>query len=438
MNITQINEKIDKLAVEEIANLTGFQKKNGGKIQALDFVTGFFQMLSKGGKSLASWALAISFFSKTTITKQALDKRLQIRHEDFALQFLGNALKQSAQLQSCLTSKLFSFFNKVYVEDSTCLKLPATLADIFPGPRTNKGPCATLRIQLRINLKSALYEGFTLQPYRDVDQKHAKAILSVLRPKDLVIRDRGYWSLEAFSSIMVAGAFFLSRYQFGKVCLDPHTQQPINLLQVLSAQLKKNQTIIDQHILLGEKKQVPVRLVAVQLPQEVYQSRRRKALKDRSQSANHSQEYLDLLQWSIFITNVEPQIWSAQDMTKAYGFRWRIEIIFKCWKSHFNISQLFENKQSLSESKVRIYCSLFLAFLVLFFVRWSTYFTDKVFLVFNKWASLSKLAVFIKQYFSELLQAPDLDEFLPHVAKACTYENRKDRHNFMELLYMLN
>jgi hypothetical protein len=45
--------------------------------------------------------------------------------------------------------------------------------------------------------------------------------------------------------------------------------------------------------------------------------------------------------WEIFVTNVSRMIWTPpRDVSNAYGLRWRIEIIFKAWKSHFKLTHL--------------------------------------------------------------------------------------------------
>jgi IS4 transposase len=47
-----------------------------------------------------------------------------------------------------------------------------------------------------------------------------------------------------------------------------------------------------------------------------------------------------LLGWAIYITNVPATRLSAQAVAQVYGLRWRIEIIFKAWKSYFALTQV--------------------------------------------------------------------------------------------------
>ena len=53
-----------------------------------------------------------------------------------------------------------------------------------------------------------------------------------------------------------------------------------------------------------------------------------------------SERYLKLLDWTILLTNVPAHHATAQQLLEAYGARWQIELLFKSWKSHFQIGQL--------------------------------------------------------------------------------------------------
>ena len=432
----QISDKISKLPIDQLAIESGFQKRKSKKIDAVGFVAGFFMMLQLQGNSLRDWAIAIGYFTGNLVSKQGLNKKLQFRHEAFAYQLLNAAIRQSLKTKKYLDgTELFAFFKKVYLEDSSCFKLPSNLASFFPGPHSSRGSCATAKIQLRMDLLNERYEGLCLQSYRDNDQKHSKDILSVLQVGDLVIRDLGYWSLEVFKQISNRQAFFLSRYRYDVACLDAQSQEIIDLPAFLKQRQRNGEMIVDLPILIGKKAQLPVRFIAIKAPDQIAQARRRKAAKNRHQRANHSKEYFELLGWTLFVTNVPVQYWSCTDVLKAYRFRWRIEMIFKCWKSKWKLAQLFENKSSLSPARLVITCLLFLVFMILFFVPWMRFFTHFIFEQHHKYLSIFKFADFVKEHFWDLLSSKDLTAFVPFLAYYCTYEKRNDRLNHLELLY---
>jgi len=70
------------------------------------------------------------------------------------------------------------------------------------------------------------------------------------------------------------------------------------------------------------------------VPQEVADQRRRRAQetarrKGRTPSARH----LELMNWSLFITNVPATMLSLQQVVLLYSVRWQVELLFKLCKS---------------------------------------------------------------------------------------------------------
>ena len=81
-----------------------------------------------------------------------------------------------------------------------------------------------------------------------------------------------------------------------------------------------------------------VRLLAFPVSKEVADNRRRKA-KNESRK-DPTQEYLESLCWSVYITTITDERIDYTFIYKAYGLRWRIEIIFKCWKSNMGFDKI--------------------------------------------------------------------------------------------------
>ena len=95
-------------------------------------------------------------------------------------------------------------------------------------------------------------------------------------------------------------------------------------------------------MLLGKAEQLPVRFVVLKLPQNVADERRCKARLNRDKRQKITEVSMYLLGWAFFITNVPVDIWQPLDLPKVYRMRWRIEIIFKTWKSHFHFEHIFQ------------------------------------------------------------------------------------------------
>jgi hypothetical protein len=95
---------------------------------------------------------------------------------------------------------------------------------------------------------------------------------------------------------------------------------------------------LDFEVLLGRHERFPVRLLAFPLPPGAANERRRKARADRDKRLSHSEDYLHLLGWNIFLTNASKDRLPLATAAKLYRLRWRVEILFKAWKSHLGLS----------------------------------------------------------------------------------------------------
>jgi hypothetical protein len=220
------------------------------------------------------------------------------------------------------------------VQDSTCWSLPPRLRHLFPGPSNASRTGAGVRVQSLYDLRGERFLRFKLSAFTRNDQAASTDILVGLLPGDLVLRDLGYFVLGVFARIAAAGAFFLSRLRYGVTLYAPGSERPLHLLRRL-----RPGRPLDLAVELGRER-LPVRVLAFPLPTELANARRRKARADRDRRLHHSPEYYQLLGWNIFITNAPPSRLSFAQAAELYRLRWRIEIIFKSWKSHLGLREL--------------------------------------------------------------------------------------------------
>ena len=431
ITVNNIEKYINAETIEKIARKEGFLKRNR-KITPLIFLQACLLISLNPINSLSSWAAAIGFLIGGTISKQALGKRFNGTCVLFIMNLLFSVLKSSSNMNKHVEGGLFSSFNRAIIQDSTTLKLPAGLAKILPGcgnQHTKK--TASVKLQTSYDLLSENFLDLNLTGARRNDQAASSDILSIIQPGDLVLRDLGYFSIPVLRQIEMKDAFFLTRY--------PHK---LNLYNTdgtkldLPATLQKSGSL-DIKVLAGEKERFPVRLVAIPVPEETANTRRRKLKENRNASVNPTREHLALMNWEIFLTNVPSSVWSAKDVSSIYGIRWRIEIIFKAWKQYFNLTG-FTNA---SEHQVKVLIYARLLFITLFQVS-----------IFGPWAlkvkqktgqnlSILKAAKFVSQNFRLILHAlasPEGARLLEdQIIKHCTYDKRK-RLNYQCIIEMLS
>ena len=317
----------------------------------------FMQMMSEGGTSYWSWACSLTSVIRKTVSKHAIFKRMTPAWVATLKELLERVIAQQSATQ--VKQEVFKFFNRVLLQDSTTLKLPAVLSHHFKGNVSGGKQNALVKFQVIINAFGggcALMEwiNFTVN-----EQKLSDRILRVARAGDLVIRDLGYFVLQVFKQMNSKGIYFLSRCRYGVGFYQIDSGNEIQLQKLL-----RGKRHIDCEVICGTKEQLKVRLVAIKLSESIAAQRRRKAKQDRDKRLNHTKQYYQLLGYAIFITNVDEQIWDHQQIAEAYRVRWNIETLFKSWKSCFHIEKM------LPEDRVHVLRTESILYLLLLYIAW--------------------------------------------------------------------
>lgn len=312
-------------------------KRKARKITPLLFIQAAILLVDQSVVSLSRWAVLLGVFANDRVSKQSVWGRITQGAVDLLQQTLGLVLAERVAERARALPQALRAFHRVLIQVSTTIKLAPRLAKMFPGSRNQCGSKhGQLKIQALYDLLPQRFLSFSLSGFNRNDQAAAQDVLPLLKPGDLVLRDLGYFVVDTFQRISLAGAFFLSRLRLDTGLMEPRTNRPLNLLKRL-----RRHGRLDIPILIG-KQQLAARLVAIALPQAVAAERRRKAKQNRDRRCQPNATYLALLGWAIFVTNVQRKVLSARAVAEIYGLRWRIETIFKAWKSHFRITEVPE------------------------------------------------------------------------------------------------
>ena len=332
-SLQHLRPALRALDVEAIARRSGFLRRRPRKVPMADLATALVAAGSEAVLSLERVAHWIGLAARTTYSKQALHKRLRPQIEPFLAE-LSSALFASF-LNPLRTRGWLASFKRVLLHDSTTHSLPKHLAQAFPGPRNARNKtAATLKIQCVADLLQGALLHLSLSGFTRNDQAASADILSLARAGDLILRDLGYFSLAVLQRLQNLGAFFLTRWRRDLSLRDPDTGRVLELARCL-----RQRGGVDGLVWVGEKR-LPLRLVALALPEEVANLRRHRAKTNRDRRLKPSKESLFLMGWNIYLTNVPPTVWPASVVARIYGLRWRVETIFKAWKSHLGLREL--------------------------------------------------------------------------------------------------
>ena len=320
-------------ALCRMAREAGFTRRSSGKIRVSALLDRFCNASVKGTVSYNDLAGTMQTDTGISVSRQAYCARMNtagcvalfkaVLAHSMLVKYPGHEI---ARLHAA------GRFTRILIQDSTIIQLPGRLFEIFSGVKNAHTTTCNARIQGIFDLSAGDFVSFSIDPYSKNDFAAARDIET--RTGDLLLRDRGYFLIDQIGELKASGVDTISRYKHVTTLYDPETRQPINLLDLLM-----RQGSVDQFVLAGNKMNVRVRLMAVPVREEVANLRRMKAYKE-SKGHAPSEELLRLMSWSIFIVTIDDPVLTVHDVLQIYGLRWRIENIFKTWKSNFSFGKL--------------------------------------------------------------------------------------------------
>ena len=245
---------------------------------------------------------------------------------------LKNLVKQELTGMSDL--KNLSGFNRMLIEDSTRAELHEKLSPYFKGSG-GVASKASVKIDYIFDYLSEKMVDIDFFSGNQPDQSLAGRLICMLEKDDLVIRDLGYFVIKKLQEIEEKGAYYISRWKVNEdIYESSEAKEPLDLAKFLDKQMW--QGIADVEVFIGKARH-RVRLVACLMSEEAVSKRRRVANRSAQRHGTTvSKKKSMLLKYCIFITNVPSEILSSISVMATYRARWRIELIFKQWKSCLN------------------------------------------------------------------------------------------------------
>jgi len=165
-------------------------------------------------------------------------------------------------------------YNRVLVQDSTIISLPVKLFDFFSGVSNGSSKLCNARIQGVYDIINEEFISFSIDSYSKNDLVATPELQ--IKQGDLTLRDRGYFIIDEIQRHVDIGADCIYRYKNKVALLDPITEKPINLIEML-----RKYGTLDINILLNNNNKTKARLVAMPVSEEIANTRRMKAKKEK-------------------------------------------------------------------------------------------------------------------------------------------------------------
>lgn len=347
--------------VEQIARASKFvQRKSpiSGEVFLKAMVLGFLEKPTASLNEIAQTCLEMG----VDVTAQAIDERIGAA----SVVFIQSMFQQALQLfknDQPLPLAILKQFSSINLVDSTTKALPDSMAEEYPGCG-GKSAISSLKIQLVFDYLSGSMKQVEFQAGNEADQAY-RGYLQAVQAGALTIVDLGYFCLDSFKEIIRRMAYFLSRYYY-PTALFLENGERLDLLRFLQAQ---TQNTLELSVQLGSRpeQRLACRLILFRTPPEIAEERRRKARQHaRKRGRTLGADYLLLLGWTIFVTNVPLAMISTSQVYDFYRIRWQIELIFKLWKGYSGLNHIlaWRKERVLTELYAKLICVVIVHFLL--------------------------------------------------------------------------
>lgn len=273
-----------------------------------------------------------------TISKQAYDERF----DDTAVAFTKSIFEThlQRQVENIIDPDFLKKFSKVRIKDGTRFELPERLKDYFKGFGGKNSTSAAACIQFEFDLKTGKIIEIELTDAKKPDNKDVSVKADNIQEGELIIRDLGYFMLDAIEKIIKKRAYLISRLNT-KTKVFEHNGDEISFEKVYQWMLKNKIKHHEKQVFIGQDHKIPVRLILDTVPDEQYQKRLRKIdIYNRKKGHKTTNDYKARTRFNLFITNIEPEEIPSNQIYTLYKLRWQIELIFKIWKSVYGIDKI--------------------------------------------------------------------------------------------------
>jgi len=427
--VVSVMERVLGPMIEELAEQRGVIQRRrkfcGQSLLRMIVLT----LLKKPEATFADMALTAAQLG-VDVSATAVEKRFTRPLADFLRDVLSLALDQLVAAEPAAVA-LLERFTAVFIGDSSSIALPDELQQEFPGcGGTGGSGLAALKLQVRWNLKTGELPQVLIEVGKASDLK-SPIVQQEAHAGSLEIFDLGYFSLDRFRRLDTEQAFYISRLQPGTAVLDEHGAR-LDLLRFLPARAVGG--VVDVPVWLGVHDRLPSRLIAVRVPEEVANRRRQKA---REYASKHgrvpSAEHLELLGWTLFVTNVLADQLTWKEAVVLYRARWQIELLFKLWKSHNQVARHRRGATPL-EALAVLWAKLLGAVLQHWLLLSATWPDDR--------RSLRKAARPLRDWITALVAAIDdhdqlvltVTKLQAHLARVAPIQSRKKQPSHFQLL----
>jgi len=424
-----------------VAAETGFYKRKSEFTPETFFDLLLYCASCSSSISLEQGVTVLSESFGINISKQGLNDR----YNSSAVKYVNEVLKQAMEIELgyIFCNQLLSQFNYVRIKDSTRFNVDDRLVEHFKGSGGNGAKISCVCIQYEYDIKSGKILDLAITAGTVNDAIDAKQTQCNINNKDLVIRDLGYYNLGILSSFHDKGAFFISRLNMSTSIFNVDSGDQIFFKELYKEMLEKKIDSMEILVLVSKGTKMKLRLIVTLIPEKEYQKRIRKANKyNKDNGYNTSDDFKTRARFNMFITNIQNDVLTKDEVLELYKLRWQIELVFKTWKSICAIDKI-------QAMKYERFISILMTKLILIVMKLKIYWNIKNYYYNQKGKLLSTYKCFktfegTYQLLREIIKAnkhkseENIEKYIKMFSKNHWKEKRKNKVGYEEIITLFN
>jgi hypothetical protein len=347
----ELHRYMSPQALEQLAKEIGFVQRKS-KYRAQDLVALCVWLSQKvAHTSLTQLCSCLESSTGVLISPEGLNQRFNPSAVKILRHIFTSLFTQKLYSSKILPHRYATRFQRIRILDSTTFQLPDVFASAYQGSGGSSNT-AGVKIQLEYNLLSGQFMHVHSGPGKQNDRTYGSTCLQTVQTGDLCIRDLGYFDLKDLHQIDENGAYYISRlklntriYQrnpdpeyFKNGTVKKQTEYILLDLEEIMNQLKPGQTYEISDAYIGQYQKLPARIIIHRLTDEQTRKRwKNQALKEKKKGIVMKERIKRLSAMKVYITNAPPEDVPTEHVHDLYSLRWQIELLFKTWKSFFEI-----------------------------------------------------------------------------------------------------
>lgn len=317
---TKFQKKYSKFTPEKFLSLCVFSNKH---------------LCENSLEELSTW---LRINENLVITKQGINDRFNSESVEFLKKLFSEMMMSQSKLLSQNERKLKSIFNSIDICDSTSYKAPEKLKDYYAGNCGN-GTDAIVKIQLEYNLLSGEFGGCRIVDSGESDFAYLPKLENSIGKNDLKLKDLGYFKVSHLEYIDKSEAFYISRVKTTTNIYKKVNKKYSKIdLTEYSSSLKEGETIEIPEVYIGAKEKLKTRIIVTKLTEGNKEKKLESLIKNCKRKCKKVTDLaIKSSAINIYVTNIESNMLSFDMIHEIYSLRWQVEIMFKIWKSIFQI-----------------------------------------------------------------------------------------------------